>query len=62
MRAALIDGPSFARWSTFRSPVITAMTAGVSDKLWEVSDIAALVEAAEAKLAKRGAYKKREAA
>jgi hypothetical protein len=41
--------------------VTPAMAAGISDKLWEVSDIAALVEAAEAKSAKRGPYKKREA-
>jgi IS1 family transposase len=36
-----------------------AMAAGVSDRLWEISDIVALVEAAEAKPAKRGPYKKR---
>lgn len=36
----------------------TPMAAGVSDKLWEVSHIVALVEAAEAKPAKRGPYKK----
>ena len=35
-----------------------AMAAGVSTKLWEIGDIAALVEAADAKPAKRGAYKK----
>jgi IS1 family transposase len=39
--------------------VTPAMQAGVSDKLWEVSDIVGLAEAAEAKPAKRGAYKKR---
>ena len=38
-----------------------AMAAGVTDRLWEIGDIAALVEASEAKPAKRGAYKKREA-
>jgi IS1 family transposase len=38
--------------------VTPAMAAGVSDHLWEVSDIVALLEAAEAKPAKRGAYKK----
>lgn len=36
-----------------------AMAAGVTSRLWEISDIVALVEAAEAKPAKRGPYKKR---
>jgi IS1 family transposase len=35
-----------------------AMAAGVSDRLWEIEDIAALVEALDAKPAKRGPYKK----
>jgi IS1 family transposase len=35
-----------------------AMAAGVSAKLWEVADIVALVEAADAKPGKRGPYKK----
>jgi IS1 family transposase len=39
--------------------VTPAMAAGVSDRLWEIGDIVALVEAAEAKPAKRGPYKKR---
>ena len=39
--------------------VTPAMQAGVSDKLWEVSDIVALVEAVEEKPVKRGPYKKR---
>jgi len=37
-----------------------AMAAGVSDRLWEVADIVALVEAAEAPAKKRGPYKNRE--
>jgi IS1 family transposase len=36
-----------------------AMAAGVSKTLWEIGDIVKLVEAAEAKPAKRGTYKKR---
>jgi IS1 family transposase len=39
--------------------VTPAMEAGVTDRLWDVSDIVKLVEAAEAKPAKRGPYKKR---
>lgn len=39
-----------------------AMAAGISDRLWSMEDIAALVEAAELKPAKRGSYKKRGAA
>jgi IS1 family transposase len=39
-----------------------AMAAGVTDKLWEMSDLVAVVEAAEAKPGKRGTYKKRVAA
>ena len=35
-----------------------AMAAGVSDKLWEISDIVALWEAIEPKAGKRGPYKK----
>ncbi len=38
-----------------------AMAAGVSDRLWEMSDIVKLVEDAEAKPSKRGPYKKRNA-
>lgn len=38
-----------------------AMAAGVSDRLWEIGDIVALVEAAEAAPAKRGPYKKQAA-
>ncbi|MEJ0094969.1 MAG: IS1 family transposase [Methylocella sp.] len=35
-----------------------AMAAGISDRLWEIGDIVALVEAAEENPAKRGPYKK----
>ena len=37
-----------------------AMAAGVSDRLWSMEDIAALVEAAVPKPGSRGSYKKRE--
>lgn len=40
--------------------VTPAMAAGVSNRLWEVSDIVAILEAAEPKSGKRGPYKKRE--
>ena len=43
-------------YSTLR--MTPAMAAGVSDRLWEIDDIAAPVEAADAKPAKRGPYKK----
>jgi IS1 family transposase len=40
--------------------VTPAMAAGVSDRLWEIADIAMLVEAAEAKQSReRGPYRKR---
>ena len=38
--------------------VTPAMAAGVSGHLWEVSDIVALVEAAQEPAKKRGRYKK----
>lgn len=38
--------------------VTPAMAAGVSDRLWEITDIAKLVEDAEAAPTKRGPYKK----
>ncbi len=39
--------------------VTPAMAAGVTDRLWEISDIVNMVEAAAPKLGKRGSYKKR---
>jgi hypothetical protein len=42
--------------------VTPAMASGVGDRLWSVEDLAALVEAAEAKRGKCGPYKKRGAA
>lgn len=41
--------------------VTPAMAAGVADRLWEIGDIVALVEAAEPKPGKRGPYQKKEA-
>jgi IS1 family transposase len=41
--------------------VTPAMAAGVTDRLWDMNDLAALVEAVEAVPAKRGPYKKRAA-
>ena len=38
--------------------VTPAMEAGVADRLWDIADIAMLVEEAEAKPAKRGPYKR----
>jgi hypothetical protein len=40
--------------------VTPAMEAGVTERLWEVSDIVALIEDVEAPAKKRGPYKKRE--
>ena len=39
-----------------------AMAAGISDRLWSMKDLAALVAAADAKPSKRGPYKKQEVA
>ena len=38
------------------------MAAGVSDKLWEIGDIAKLVAEAEGPPAKRGKYREKEVA
>lgn len=42
--------------------VTPAMAAGVTDRLWSIEEVAALLEASEAKPTKRGPYKKPEAA
>jgi len=42
--------------------ITPAMASGVTDKLWEIGDIAKLVEDAEAPAKKRGPYRKRAAA
>jgi hypothetical protein len=42
--------------------VTPALAAGITDKLWSVEDIVAVVEASEPKPGKRGPYKKRVAA
>jgi hypothetical protein len=36
----------------------SAMAAGITDKLWSIEDIGALVEGSEPKPGKRGPYKK----
>ena len=41
--------------------ITPAMAAGVTDRLWEIEDIAMLVEKAEARPGKRGPYKKQTA-
>ena len=41
--------------------VTPAMAAGVTDHVWDMSEIAALIAAKEGPIAKRGPYKKRAA-
>ena len=41
--------------------VTPAMAAGVTDRVWDMTDVAALITAQEAPVAKRGPYKKRAA-
>jgi hypothetical protein len=40
--------------------VTPAMAAGITDRPWDMSDLVAILEATEAKPAKRGPYRKRE--
>lgn len=51
---------NFIRQHNSLNGLTPAMAAGVSDRLWEMSDIVELVEAAEPKPKKRGYYKKRD--
>jgi hypothetical protein len=51
----------FQAWQSIVSAIYAAMAAGVTDRLWEVSDIVALLEATEATPAKLGPYQKRAA-
>jgi hypothetical protein len=39
--------------------ITPAMAAGVTDKLWDMKDVAALVDAAAPKPGRRGSYKKK---
>jgi hypothetical protein len=41
--------------------VTPAMAAGVTDRVWDMNDVAALIAAQEAPVAKRGPYKKKAA-
>ena len=41
--------------------VTPAMAAGVADRVWDMTDIATLIAAQEAPIAKRGPYKKKAA-
>jgi len=41
--------------------ITPAMAAGVTNRLWDMTDIAALIAAQEAPVAKRGPYKKKAA-
>jgi hypothetical protein len=39
--------------------MIAIMAAGVTDRVWDMHDVAALIAAQEAPIAKRGPYKKK---
>lgn len=43
------------------SGAVAMAAAGVTDKVWGMADVAALIAAQEAPIAKRGAYKKKAA-
>jgi len=58
-RAALHDCDFCRIHRTLR--VTPAMAAGVSDRVWDMADIAALIAAEEAPVAKRGPYKRKAA-
>jgi hypothetical protein len=77
-QAAVISGPAFdlsvsqSGWVTMIASepllrpqslrVSPAIAAGISERLWSMDDIVALIEAAEGEPKKRGPYKKRVAA
>jgi hypothetical protein len=62
-------GPPVALFTTYHNFVrihrtlrmSPAVAAGVTDRLWEIGDIVALVEAMDAQPGKRGCYKKSDA-
>jgi hypothetical protein len=59
LKAPLIRSISARPTSSARALRVTpAMAAGMTDRLWEVSDIVALWEAIEPKAGKRGPYKR----
>jgi len=50
-----------ARTSEGVKAATPAMAAGVTDRVWDMSDVAALIAAQEAPVVKRGPYKKKAA-
>ena len=55
--------PSFGTALQSNSPcrVAPAMSAGVTDRAWDMNDVPALIAAQEAPVAKRGPYKQKAA-